>query len=409
MDKQSLIGIELPKMAADTDEASSIDLPVEKKEEIELPQQVEETVVEQPSVPATNPTFNESIELPDIAVPEEEKHIPTLEELEVQKKAEEKALRAQKKENHERTFNRNEEIIYTEKEEKEGNPLFVLVVFGFIAVFVLLLPIINTTLRKTFGLEYKFFENQWSSTPTAPIQEEESNIHSFKDSSTRVRIGSLALTNFVTTQVDGEYEIDFTIINEGDESYIYDKKYYVVLYDNENIIYRALIHSYNPLAAKAADEISLPITNNVYKRANGFELVEISETQYPKIEYVNQADNYDLLTCTRNFDTMEYYFEDDMLIKIKEKYFEEQSESTKYNDHLLEYKSNTLKYNQVNGFEATFIETTEDFTMISIGNLNQIQDITMSDLKVYKYFKYRTNSSVVAFEMTAMGYICDNK
>ena len=84
-------------------------------------------------------------------------------------------------------------------------------------------------------------------------------------------------------------------------------------------------------------------------------------------------------------------------------------ESYTYQEDYEDYKGYSYKYNQINGFESTFVETSEDFTMIATGNLNQIQDITMSDLKVYKFFKYRTNSRVVAFEMSALGYTCDNK
>lgn len=408
MDKQSLTGIELPKMTAETDEATAVKIPAEKSEEVEMPKVAENKTEEKESASIAT-SQNEGIELPDIVVPEEEKHIPTLEELEAQRKAEEKAEKAIKKENHERTFTRNEEVLYTEKEEKEGNPIVLLVIFAVIVSFVFLLPVINTNLRKIFGLDYSYFENKWSATPTAPQIQQETQKHSFKDSSTRVEIGNLALTNFVTTKNDEKYEIDFTIINEGDESYIYDKKYYIVLYNDDNLIYRALIHSYKPLASKAADELSLPITEFAYKRANGFELVEISETQYPEVEFVGQSDNYDLLTCTYNNDTMEYYFEDNMLIKVKEKYFEEKMESYTYQEDYEDYKGYSYKYNQINGFESTFVETSEDFTMIATGNLNQIQDITMSDLKVYKFFKYRTNSRVVAFEMSALGYTCDNK
>lgn len=366
-----------------------------------------------PELPATNNEnqISSSIELPEIAMPKKQEHIPTLQELEAQRKAEENQILVQKKENHEKMFNRDDEILYTVEDEKEGNPLVIVGLFAVIALFVLFLQPINTFINKTFGLEINFFPNQTtpSNTNNPTIQEEDQK-YSFKDPSKRVKIGPLALTNIVIVKNNsGEYEIDFTIINESEESYIYDKKYYIVLYDDDNILYRSLIHSYSPLAAKAANELTLPVNEAAYKRANGFKLEEISETQYPKVEFTSQIDEYDVLTCSRGNDTMEYYFEDNMLIKEKEKYFEESMDSTNYQENLNDYKNKSENYNNIDGITATFVETSSDFTMISEIELEKIQDITIKNLQVYKLFKYRTNSRTVAFEMNSMGYTCDNK
>lgn len=367
------------------------------------------TQPEQPVEQVNLAIESEGIVLPDIAAPTKEEHIPTLEELEAQKKAEENSLIAQKKENHEKTFNRDEEVLYTIKEEKEGNPLVIIAVFGIIVMFMLTLPTISKTFKQVFGIDLKFFEVQKKPQGgNSNTKKEESNKHRFNDSSTRVSIGNLSMTNFVTAKTGANtYELNFTIINEGDESYIYDKKYYVLLYNNESLLYRALIHSYTPLASKAAGELSLTISQNAYTNANAFELVEISETQYPDVITVGISDEYDVLTCTYNDDTMEYYFEDNMLVKFKEKYFVETSEP-QYQKNLTYYRNRSEYYNTLKGFNSTFVESSSDFTMITETNLNEVQDIVMNDLKEYRYFKFRTKINVVAFEMNAQGYVCDN-
>lgn len=364
----------------------------------------EQTINSEVQVPET-----EGIVLPEIAAPTKEEHIPTLEELEAQKKAEENSIIAQKKENHEKTFNRDEEILYTIKEEKEGNPLVIIAVFGFIVLFMVSLPTISKTFKKVFGIDFNFFEVQKPNQGNVTSQNNETEKkHKFNDSSTRVSIGDLSMTNFVTAKTgENTYELNFTIINEGDESYIYDKKYYILLYNNESLLYRALIHSYTPLASKAASELSLTISQNAFTNANAFELVEISETQYPDVITVAVSDEYDVLTCTYNEDTMEYYFEDNMLVKVKEKYFVE-TDKPQYEKNLSYYRNRSDYYNTLKGFNSTFVETSSDFTMITEASLNDIQDIVMNDLKEYRYFKFRTKINVVAFEMTAQGYVCDN-
>ena len=42
-------------------------------------------------------------------------------------------------------------------------------------------------------------------------------------------------------------------------------------------------------------------------------------------------------------------------------------------------------------------------------NLKDVQDRTLSNLEVYKFFSFRTTSKVVSFELSALGYTCDSK
>lgn len=348
----------------------------------------------------TNPEVKSNIELPDIIVPKKE-HIPTPEEIEAEKKKEEAKLAAEKAQKRAKYFNSEDKILISLEEEKESNPLIPLFFFIILLVFIPLLPVVSGIFNKLNT--FKPFEEK----PPAQVVEQEEKRHKFKDSQNKVKLESLDLTNFVKSYNNQDYEIHFTVINNGEEAFDFTKKYYMILYDEEQIVYRALIHSFTPLAAKSAQEMSLIINRKAYDNADSFTLEEINETQYPDINITATSGDYKLLTCKYRFNTMEYFFENDTLMKIKETYQEEKEQSLNFDSNKLQFYNLSSQYRKITGIESTFIETATDFTMINELDLKNIQDKSLSELKVYRYFKFREKDKNIAFEMQTLGYTCE--
>lgn len=392
MDNQEKQVNESSEVKADVESSAAETNESQVKQIIEKPQQAPISQVQN------------SVVLPDIPVVKETPKPtgPTLEELEAQKKAEEQRILEQKKANHDNNFNASEQVLFTQEEEKEGNPIIIGVLFIVLIIFVFALPKIPK-----FGGKFHDFFTKHTTTVQPTIEEEEETKHKFSDSQIKATIGNLELTNFVRSYQNQNYEINFTIINSADETYIYDKKYYINFYEHDKLIYRALIHSYSPLASKAAKELSLIISKRAYESADSFELEEISQRQYPDVNIQNTNGDYKVLTCKYNNDTIEYNFEDDTLFSVKETY-NETSDTTTYEQDKNEMKSISNKYENTEGMTSTFVETPTDFTMLTEFDLKDIPDRTLSNLEVYKFFKFRTSSKIVVFEMSALGYSCDN-
>lgn len=299
----------------------------------------------------------------------------------------------------ENIYNGQERVLYEIQPEKEGNPIVVVLFFVALLVVIIILPLISKK------VSYVFFPGTTvTNTPT----EETEDFYYFNKSSVRATIGDLEFTNFVkykSTDKD-EYYINFMVSNKAEKPYQFDKKYYVALYDEEKLLYRALIHSYEAIGSESISDVTAVISERSYNEADRFRIVEISPEQYPEINLEKEEGDYKVLTCTYNNDEMKYYFINDKLVKLKETYTEELENSPKYAKDLENYRELSAEYKKVDNLSSTFIEDGSSFSMINEFNHKDISDATLYNLKTYKFFKYNESKDVVSFELEAQGYNC---
>ena len=295
-------------------------------------------------------------------------------------------------------FNQEEKVLYEIKPEKEGNPLVVVFLFICLVAFIILLP----SIVKVANYRFSQVINKPSEEP------EEDEIYELGSTSVRVTKDNLELYNFITSKENDEYYLNFTLTNKSSQPYMYDKKYYITLYDNQAIIGYALIHSYDVVAAYGASEVKVVITEGAYRKADHFKIEEIVPSRYPNETTTETEGEYKVLTCTHLHDEIKYYFDNsnNSLIKIKETFKETQANSKTYINDKDKYRALSEKYKQIDNFTSTFVETNTDFTMLNEIELKDIPDKTMSDLKVYRYFKYSENINTISFEIEAQGYTC---
>lgn len=296
-------------------------------------------------------------------------------------------------------FNGEEEVLFTLEEEKEGNALIPILLFVALIGVILILPLISKK------IDFKVFE------PPAPTQTpggttEEDGFYYFGKTSTRAKIGTLEFTNLVKSRENNEYLLSFTLNNVGEKSYDFSKKYYIGMYENKKLVYRALIHSYNGLGALSATTMTLPISKTAYSNADRFKLEELPTASYPEVKTVNVDGEFDVLTCTYNYNTIEYYFKEKELYRIHDEYQESITDNNVYLEHKTKYEKDSNKYKAVENISSIFVETEEDFRMINDLDLSKLNDITMSKLKTYRFFRFKENIKTVSFEMEAQGYTC---
>ena len=298
-------------------------------------------------------------------------------------------------------FNGEEEIIFKLNEEKDANPLVPILLIAVLIVVVLLLPFISKK------IEIRGINTEPSvETPQQPTNQEEDEFFYFDRSSTRAKIGNLELTNLVKSFEENEYRLSFTLNNVGEKSYDYSKKYYIVMYKDEKVVYRALIHSYDGLGALSATTLSLRITKSAFNNTNKFKLVEIPAASYPSVRTSSVEGNYDVLTCTYNYNTIKYYLINNELYKIYDEYNESKANNEYYEKHRNQYEQDSQKYQNVAKLPSVFVETEEDFRMINDIDLSQVADATMVQLRTYRFFRYKENIKTISFEMEAQGYTC---
>ncbi len=297
------------------------------------------------------------------------------------------------------TFNGQEEVLHTIEEEKDGNPLVPVALIGALIAVILFLPYISKR------IEYNVFAPTKNPTQQG-TETKEDELYEFNKSSVRAKIGTLELTNFVKSHEYDDYLLSFTVNNIGEKSYDFSKKYYIVLYDGTKIIYRALIHSYDGLGALSATTLSVKISKNAFDNAKKFKIEEIPTASYPVVKTTNVEGDYEVLTCTYNNSEIKYYFNNGELHKIYDEHNELKEGNERYNNNLELYRNSSEKYKQVEGLSSIFIETDTDFRMINEMELKNISNVTMTQLRTYRFFKYKESIKIVSFELEAQGYNC---
>lgn len=333
------------------------------------------------------------------SVPVKEKKVQkAAPEMEMPKEVTVKRSPEEKAQSRKATFNNDERIIYEIRPEKEGNPIIPAIVFSILIIFIIILPIISKNVIYNTHL--------WSEeTPVVETPKEE-EFYYFNKSTVRATIGDLEFTNFVKSYVDDVYRVSFIINNVGERTFQFDKKYYIVMYEDNKIIYRALIHSYEAIGSMAAQDIDLIISEYAYKNVEKFKIEEITEGVYPAVRLNKVEGEYGVLECNYKNDNIKYYFLDGKLAKISETYKEEITKNSSYETNKAFYKALSNRYKTVNGFNSTFIETNTDFTMLNNFELKEITDYDISKLQTYKFFQYNETKEVVSFELEAQGYLC---
>ncbi len=294
-------------------------------------------------------------------------------------------------------FNSEEKVLYEIKPEKEGNPIVVVLFFLLLFSTIVALPYISKKIELEIGNTSSAKQNE---------EDEDQDIYYFNRSSVRARLGDLEFTNFVKSKKGNEFKLTFNITNTAERPYLFDKKYYVIMYDEENIVYRALIHSYDAIGSNAASEVTLTISERGYNSANKFKLEEITPARYPEVNLTENEGENKVMTCTYLNDEMKYYFQEDKLVKVRETYHDTLETNTNFLSDLRNFNNISNEYKKIENFNSTFVETSTYFTMINEFEYRSIPDATLSSLKQYRFFRYNESKEVVSFELEAQGYRC---
>ena len=303
-------------------------------------------------------------------------------------------------------FNSEEKVIYKIKEEKDSNPIGTLFIILLLIGVVVFLPTIAKKLGsiKTAGFG---FANTNENAQAETEEDDSDKRYSFYDSTNAAKIGDLTVSQLGTSKNNDDYVLTFTMINKSEEPFLFDKKYYVHLYSTDGIlIYRALIYSFETLGAHASKEFKFNIPPTIAEKAKSFNLKEIEPGKYSDVTLNVKEGDYYTYTCTYQNNKLKYYFKDGYLEKIYETYEENSLISLDFYYKRDEARKIVNNYSSL-GFDSHIDESFDPDAFTLVNNIELLnQDYNLSKIKQYKYFKYGTESKVVAFEMQALAYTC---
>ena len=242
---------------------------------------------------------------------EEKKEVPQLKKEEVDTSSsplpeDNKNLNREKNKS---AFNGEEKVLYEIKPEKESSPIVPILFFAVLIALIIALPSISKKITFNFAQD-----------PTTTIQaqqNEQTDIFYFNKSSVRAKIGGLEFTNFLKSAINGEYRVTFNITNTEHKPYRFTEKYYIIFFDKqERIVYRGLIHSYSAIGALAATSVTINVTKAAYDLSDHFRIEKIDPATYPAVKLQRTEGEYEVMSCTYGYNTIEYYFKEGGLAKI---------------------------------------------------------------------------------------------
>ncbi len=295
-------------------------------------------------------------------------------------------------------FNSEERVLYEIKPEKESSPIVPLLFFVVLISLIIALPYISKKITFQFA--------QPTTTVNPNQTNERTEIFYFNKSSVRAKIGSLEFTNFLKSAINGEYRVTFNINNTAHKPYRFADKYFIIFYDKqERIVHRGLIHSYNAIGALAATSLTLNIPKAAYDLSDHFRIEKIDPATYPDVKLQRTEGEYEVMSCTYGYNTIEYYFKEGGLAKIKDVH-KETSEAPNFEKNKTALRAKSSEYNQVENLTSIFVETKDDFTMINEFNLNEVNGVRLAQLKTYRFFQNKETKEVISFELEAQAYSC---
>jgi hypothetical protein len=195
-------------------------------------------------------------------------------------------------------------------------------------------------------------------------------------------------------------------MNESEKLFDFNTKYYIELYSGSVKIGNKLIHSYESIAPKGAVSVTLFLTKEEYDTAINYKIVKRTTDEYPPVILNDTEEDYSLLTCTRDNNTIVYYFKDGLLEKIADDIRVSNKEAN-YSDALAAAKTIAEKTRAIEGIDSNVIETNQSgFDIKTNIDLSTTQPNDLSSLKKYQYFIFHEKDRIIKYEMTALTYKC---
>ena len=155
--------------------------------------------------------------------------------------------------------------------------------------------------------------------------------------------------------------------------------------------------------SSVAGNSKITLRLNVKSSFNYLIIAERTIDDYPAITFDNNGTGENIITCTKDKDTITYTFREASLVKINHKVVDSMS-STNYNTSLNNYQSKVNNYKQIEGVEASLITNQTGYTVDITLDLEKVD---LSKINEKYYYAFREDAKVINYEMPAYGFTCN--
>ena len=304
-------------------------------------------------------------------------------------------------------MNNNEPLVLGKiKKGKTGKPLVVLIVFLFVGAIIFFLPTVgeyfgtyniidlikNGQIIDFFINHDNYKDDMVVITTTTTTNKTINNDAKIINSKTILEYNNFTLYDFNLSKDSITYKVKTSNTLSLDAS-----NYYLILEkDNKKLYTIKLIGEVNGELINTF-KFNIPLDDVI--EVKGYIKV-INDNEYPDFVLSSDETGMASLICSKDMDTYEYMFNNNLLMNIKQTYIYNEEDSDEY---YKQYEGYTLIMDRINinGGTSSLEETFDGFIFKTDIDFNMFQEKINAN-----YYSINTKSNKINFEMKAKGYDC---
>lgn len=286
-----------------------------------------------------------------------------------------------------------------ELETSEQSPLFVLILFGVILIFIFFLPtIVNLIKGSNDKPDYSLINKPQEKNPEEEPKEKE-NYYDFSDTLSidleeKVKVNEFALNGNT---------LSFKVTNASDTRFSFqDHHYFLELYSETDTLLER-IYLGDAVVSRASDLVlQFTLNSNTALNIKKVLFTKKEIADYPNVTLEKNENEEEILTCTKDTENLTYKFQKEKLFSISH-VVNYSSTISNYESILNTWQTNSEKLNNKEGITSIFVNAGNGFVVntsidLKITNLNDVENTS--------YYPNETLAKVVSFEMEARGFNC---
>lgn len=283
------------------------------------------------------------------------------------------------------------------KQQKAGNPLFIIIIFAVLIAFLFYVP----DIYKKYNSEItKFFGGGNSDGETGGANNDKSPISAYYQlgSKSTLKFNEITLSNIELSSNRKELKLT---VNTEDKVDLDELEYYLEFYENRTTFMgRRVLHGrITKNQTLTIDVSALNITTTTFMVVS-----HIAESSIKPLDAESDESGLSSITCSKLGESYEYEFYLKKLTKTTYKQNYSESDFDKYASALLEAQKKEEAYNEYNGVTARIIESTNAYVFVSEFDYSKASSFQkLGDPRV---FDKGMLNNVVKFKMDSEGFEC---
>lgn len=194
-------------------------------------------------------------------------------------------------------------------------------------------------------------------------------------------------------------KISMDIVNTSNEILDLSKdNYFINMYSEGKKLLKRVMLGDVIVSVGSTYTVSYDVDENVYMLS----VYNLSKKDYPAYVVTSDESNMGTLTCTKEYEKIDYLTNNNKVYAIN-LLNEVSSSDTNFNTLYATYQAMKNTYDNVEGISSSLDVINNVLTFRSVINLNVVLD---GSINLKSYYPKDTDTKVIYFEMTSMGYTC---